>query len=210
MQPHVVPLDGRCHRPSVHTHLVGWCTYTAKISPLLLLRWLPLHLLLWLLCGHRWLLWLEGDCRVRLLLPSWHALLYARGVVVLLPLLLLRLMSHLEVILRVSTRSCVCCRVRLVPHALPGTSRAIVGFIPSVGPAIHPRLAHSVVVAAVVVVVAVTAVPAAAVVVFSIVSVSAVAVVVAVVVAAVVVVVVAVVCVHGLLLKLVDRLLLLL
>ena len=204
MQPHVVPLDGRCHCPSVHTHLVDGRTHTAKISPLLLLRWLPLHLLLWLLCGHRRLLWLEGDCRVRLLLPRWHALLSACVVVVLLPLLLLRLLRHLEVVLRVAARSCVCGCVRLVPHALPGTSRAVVGFVPPVGPAVHPRLAYSVVVAAVVVVVSVAAVPAAVVVVFSTVSVAVVAVVVA------VVGVVAAVCVNRLLLELVNCLLLLL
>ena len=93
----------------------------------MLLRWLVLHLLLWLLCGHNHRLRLEGDCRVCLLLPRRHALLSARVVIVLLlPLLLLRLVCHFEVVLPIAACSDVCCCVGLVSHTLAGASRAVV------------------------------------------------------------------------------------
>ena len=129
MRPHYVLLDGRRYRTSIHPHLVDGRAHTAKIFPLLvlLLRWLVLHLLLWLLCGHNHWLRMEGDCRVRLLLPCRHALLSARAVVILLlPLLLLHLAWHCEVVLWIAARSDVRCRVWLVSHALAGASRAIV------------------------------------------------------------------------------------
>ena len=103
--------------------------YTAKICQLLLLllRWLELHLQLWLLHAHYHRLRLEGDCRVRLLLPRRHVLLSARANVVLLfLLLLLNLACHFKVILRIAARSNMCCCVGLVAHALAGVSRAVV------------------------------------------------------------------------------------
>ena len=176
---------------------------------LLLLRWLELHLLLWLLCGHNHWLRLHDACRVRLLLPRRHALLSARvGVVLLLPLLLLHLSRHLEVILRIASRYNVCCCVGLVAHALAGASCAVVRLVPSVGPAVHPWLACGVavvVVAVVVVVASAAAVPATVVVVVVVVvvvpaAISVVVVAVAVVIVVAIVVVAAAVDVHRLLL----------
>ena len=188
----------------------GFINYGLHISV-----WLECDLLLWLLCGHNHWLWLHDASRVRLLLPRRHALLSARaGVVLLLPLLLLHLSRHLEVILRIASRSNVCCCVGLVAHALAGASCAVVRLVPSVGPTIHPRLACGVVVvvivvvAIVVIVASVADIPAAVVVVPAAISVVVVAVVVAVV--SIVVVVVAAVNAHCLLLELVASLLLLL
>ena len=103
MGPHNVPVDRRRYiTHSVHPHLVDQHAHTIKFRHLLLLllRWLELHLLLRLLHVHNPRLRLEGDCSVRLLLPRQYALLSARTVVILLlPLLLLNLACHFEVIL---------------------------------------------------------------------------------------------------------------
>ena len=216
------PLTGGYTLPihSIHSHLVDRRAHTAKICHLLLLllRWLELHLLLRLLHAHNHRLRLEGDCSVRLLLSRWHGLMSARAIVVLLlPLLLLNLACHFEVILRIAARSNMRCCVGLVAHALAGAARAVVRLVPSVGPAVHPRLACGVVVvAAAVVVVVVSAAADPATVVVVVVVPAAISVVVVAVVVAVVVVVVAIVVVaaavdvHRLLLELVDGLLLLL
>ena len=130
MRPHAVPVDRRGYSThSIPFHLVDWWAHTAKICPLLLLllRWLELHLLLWLLYAHNHRLRLQGVYRVRLLLPRRHALLSARAVVVLLlPLLLLNLACHFEVILRIAARPNVCCYVGLVAYALADAARAVV------------------------------------------------------------------------------------
>ena len=132
MRPHDDHVDRRRYiTHSIHSHLVDRRAHTAKNCHLLLLllRWLELHLLLRLLHAHNYRLRLEGDCDVCLLLPHRHALLSARIVVVLLlPLLLLNLACHFEVILRIAARSNVCCCVGLVAHALAGdgASRAVV------------------------------------------------------------------------------------
>ena len=130
MRPHDVPVSRRRYiTHSIHSHLVDRRAYTAKICHLLLLllRWLELHLLLRLLHAHNHRLRLEGNCIVRLLLPRRRALLSARAVVVLLlPLLLLNLACHFEVILwiRIAARSSMRCCVGLVAHALAGAARA--------------------------------------------------------------------------------------
>ena len=129
-RPHDVPVDRRRYiTHSIHSHLVDRRAHTAKNCHLLLLllRWLELHLLLRLLHAHNHRLWLEGNCSVCLLLSHRHVLLSVRAVVVLmLPLLLLSLASHFEVILRITAGSNMCGCIGLMAHALAGAARAIV------------------------------------------------------------------------------------
>ena len=127
MGPHDVPIDRRGYiTHTIHSHLVDRRAHATKVYHLLLLLlgWLDLHLLLGL-HAHYHRLRLEGDCSVRLLLSCRHALLSARAVVVLLlPLLLLNLVGHLEVIHSVVAGSDMSGRVGLVAHALADVARA--------------------------------------------------------------------------------------
>ena len=138
MRPHDAPVyRGRYITHFMHSHLVDRRAHTAKNCQLLLLllRWLELHLLLRLLHAHDHQLRLKGDCGVRLMLPRRHALLSAcAAVVLLLPLLLLNLACHFEVILRIASRSSMCCCVGLEAHALSDVRLGIY---------CHPRGCHN-------------------------------------------------------------------